>query len=95
MKALAFRSRGENKDAYDLVYVVRNHAGGANATAGVLRPIVNEPEAKEALAVLREDSDSVETIGPRRAAGFLYGTPNDDAQADAWAAVRDLLDAAS
>ena len=93
MKALAFRSRGENKDAYDLVYLVRNHTGGVQSIAAEFTPLLNEPEAKEALAVLRADFDSVETLGPRRAAEFLYGTPNDDAQADAWAAVRDLLDA--
>jgi hypothetical protein len=28
LKALAFDSRGENKDAYDLFYVVRNYGVG-------------------------------------------------------------------
>jgi hypothetical protein len=33
LKALAFDSRGENKDAYDLFYIVRNYGGGVDDVA--------------------------------------------------------------
>jgi hypothetical protein len=92
MKALAFHIRGENKDAYDLVYVLRNFGDGPGAVAARLTPLAGEPEALEAKRHLSEDFESVGHIGPLRAAEFLHGEPNDAAQADAWGAVRDLLD---
>jgi hypothetical protein len=92
MKALAFRSRGENKDVYDLVYVVRNFGDGPAAVAARLAPLVGEPETQEALRILAEDFETVGHLGPLRAGEFLHGGPNEDAQADAWGAVRDLLE---
>lgn len=55
LKALAFDSRGENKDAYDLCYVVRNFGAGPGDVAAKLRPLLDDPEAQRALAVLRRD----------------------------------------
>ncbi len=92
MKALAFHIRGENKDAYDLVYVLRNFGDGPSAVAARLTPLAGEPEALEARRHLAEDFESARHIGPLRAAEFLHGKRNDAAQADAWGAVRDLLD---
>ena len=53
---------------------------------------MQEPEALEALRILAEDFETVGHVGPLRAAEFLHDGPNDDAQADAWGAVRDLLE---
>jgi len=92
MKALAFRIRGENKDAYDLVYLIRNFESGPEAVAARLRPLMSEPEAQDAVGFLTADFETVEHVGPRRAAEFLHDGENEDAQADAWGAVRDLLD---
>ncbi len=92
MKALAFHIRGENKDAYDLVYVLRNFGVGPGAVAARLAPLAGEPESLEAKRHLAEDFESVRHIGPLRAAEFLHGEPNDAAQADAWGAVRELLE---
>ena len=39
LKALAFDSRGENKDAYDLYYVVRNFGSGVHDVVGKLQPL--------------------------------------------------------
>jgi hypothetical protein len=52
---------------------------------------MSEPEAQEALRVLIEEFATVGHVGPRRAAAFLHDGPNEEAQADAWGAVRDLL----
>jgi hypothetical protein len=91
MKALAFRSRGENKDAYDLVYLLRNYGAGVEDVAARLAPLLDDDEATRAVQILREDFGAIDRIGPRRAAEFLHGGRSDEAAADALGAVRDLL----
>lgn len=93
MKALAFRSRGENKDAYDLVYLLRNYGASVDEVAARVAPLLGDNEAKDAVLILREDFESIESVGPRRAAEFIHGERHDEAEADALGAVRDLLDA--
>ncbi len=93
MKALAFRSRGENKDAYDLTYVLQNYEGRARAVALRLAPLRAAREAAEGLTALDQDFAAVDSVGPVRVAEFLFGARDDVAEADAWAAVRDLFDA--
>lgn len=92
MKALAFRARGENKDAYDLTYVLLHHPVGIKAIGGRLAPLLDDQEAKEAVKYLNEDFDSIESLGPRRFAEFLSGERNEQLQSDAWGAIRDLID---
>jgi hypothetical protein len=78
MKAHAFRVRGANKDAYDLVYLLTHH--GSEPVAGVAEAFVriaDEPAAREALTFLAEDFASVDHVGPRRHAEFL-GNRDDD-----------------
>ena len=91
MKALAFRSRGENKDAYDLIYLLQNFGEGLEDVLRALAPLLEEPETQLALRYLSEDFKGPESVGPIRAAEFLHGARNDDAQADAWGVVSDLL----
>lgn len=93
MKALAFRGRGDNKDAYDLVYFLRNHRAGIAGVADLLSRLLNDgPEAGEAVGYLREDFATIEAIGPRRVAEFLGDATSEEDQADALGAVQDLLD---
>ncbi len=92
MKSIALRLRGENKDAYDIVYVARNVDGGIAALAERLRTLSAEPEVREALGYLRDDFASINSIGPRRYSEFLFDTIEDNACADAWSALRTLLD---
>ncbi|MFA4875639.1 MAG: hypothetical protein WC690_09910 [bacterium] len=82
LKALAFKGRGENKDAYDLYYLVRNFGKGVEDVAGSLRPLLQDAEAKRAIDVLRNDFLDRNGIGPRRVAEFLQGGPDDEIQAD-------------
>lgn len=91
LKAMAFRIRGENKDAYDLFYLLRNYGQGVSDVAAQLRPLLSDASAIKALAYLRADFLDAETIGPRRVAEFLYGRPDADIQADAAGFVRHLL----
>lgn len=90
LKALAFRNRGENKDAYDLFYVLRYLPAGLPGVARRLRPVAGDPLTREALEILEQDFAEIDGVGPRRVADFLGG-PDDALQADVRALVLDLL----
>jgi len=92
LKALAFRGRGENKDAYDLYYLVRNFGDGVEDVAACLRPLLGDLDARQALQILRDDFLDHEGVGPRRVAEFLQGGPDADIQADVVGFVKALLD---
>lgn len=82
LKALAFDLRGENKDAYDLFYLLRNYNGGAADVAAGLRALLPDPDAERALTVLGRDFLEHDAVGPRRVAEFLTGSSEDTIQAD-------------
>jgi hypothetical protein len=91
LKALAFRSRGENKDAYDLVYVLQNYGSRIDDVFRRLHPLLSSPSAQEALTVLVNDFSEIDHVGTMRVAEFL-GHPQDEViRADAAGAVRSLL----
>lgn len=91
LKALAFDSRGENKDAYDLFYVVRNYGADVAAVAEKLAPLMGEPDAKKAISILRRDFLDVDAVGPRRVADFVHRRPDADLQADVRSFIERLL----
>lgn len=91
LKALAFLGRGENKDAYDLYYFIRNFGAGVEDVADCLRPLLGDDEAQRALQVLRDDFLEHDGVGPRRVAEFLQGGPDDDIQADVVGFVSELV----
>ncbi len=91
LKALAFSMRGENKDAYDLYYVLRNFGTGVRQVADLLRPILDDPATEAALTVLRRDFTTRNSLGPRRVAQFQSGGPNIAIQADVVGFVDALL----
>jgi hypothetical protein len=91
LKALAFHMRGENKDAYDLYYVIRSFGDGPASVTARLRPILGEPEVQEALSILGRDFSAHGDVGPLRVAEFIHGVPDDDTQADALGFVQQLL----
>jgi hypothetical protein len=82
LKALAFLGRGENKDAYDLYYFIRNFGEGVEDVAACLRPLLGSRDAQQALNILRDDFLNHDGVGPRRVADFLQGGPDDVIQAD-------------
>ncbi|MFZ4696111.1 MAG: nucleotidyl transferase AbiEii/AbiGii toxin family protein [Verrucomicrobiia bacterium] len=91
LKSLAFHLRGENKDAYDLHYVLRNFGSGPHDVARRLKPLLQDAMAQEAIRYLREDFGDRTALGPRRVAEFLYGRPDEATQADVAGFVRRLL----
>jgi hypothetical protein len=91
LKALAFEGRGENKDAYDLFYVLRNYRSSIDDVFVRLEPLLDDEEANKALVILGRDFTDPESIGPRRVAEFITGGPDDDIQADVVGFVGQLL----
>lgn len=91
LKALAFGTRGENKDAYDLYYVIRNYGSGIDDVFKCLNPFLHEQETQKALQILRLDFSGPDGVGPSRVAEFLYRAPSDELQADVAGFVRELL----
>jgi hypothetical protein len=95
LKSLAFADRGEPKDAYDLVYMLRRWPGGVGdiverlvAHAARDREIV-----EEALGKLAEDFRTSESLGPKRATEFdgAEGENLDATAADVHGYVDDFL----
>ena len=94
LKALAFASRGENKDAYDLYYLVRNYANGPEEVAKRLRSLGEDLKCDEALNIMRRDFLDVRSVGVMRATSFLRGegVSDDVLQADIAGFVGSLID---
>ncbi len=89
LKALAFQSRGANKDAYDLIYTWRGL--GIESVARDIEPFLNDPHVDQALTVIKEDFTSHDAPGPRRAAAFAGRGTDDDIQADVMGLAQRLL----
>ncbi len=77
LKALAFRNRGNDKDAYDLYYVIRNFSGKEKSVTDYFNQLTETDEKAATLTILSEDFASEEHLGPKRIARFL-GTPDDE-----------------
>jgi hypothetical protein len=67
LKALAFRSRGENKDAYDLIYMLQNYGSGIDDVFRRLQPLLTNPSAQQALTILENE---FELMRPGRCGPF-------------------------
>jgi len=91
LKALAFDQRGENKDAYDLYFVIRNFGSGIDDVCRCLGPLLKEAETQKALEILNRNFSEPDGVGPSRVARFLYEGSNEDLQADVVGFVRELL----
>ena len=89
LKALAFRNRGTNKDAYDLTYIWRGL--GVEVVAERLTPFLTDPHVGQALTIIRDDFTKHDGPGPMRAAEFVMGGPDNDIQADAAGLAQRLL----
>ncbi|MCX5829815.1 MAG: hypothetical protein NTV58_17745 [Deltaproteobacteria bacterium] len=91
LKTLAFDGRGENKDAYDLFYVLRNYGAGIGDVVDRLRPLLKDSETRKTIDILKRDFLNQDGLGPRRVSEFIHGAPDDDIQADVVGFVRMLL----
>lgn len=97
LKILASQDRHENKDAYDLVFTLLNHAGGPGAAgaAAAASAIAKHEQVGEALVLLRERFRTVDLDGPSAHALFLAEPGDEEKRArlrqDAVATVREFL----
>jgi hypothetical protein len=87
LKSLAFQGRAENKDAYDLWYVLQNRGDAVDR----LKNLASDPIAQAALDVLARDFADADSVGPVRAAKFLYDQGDENLQADFAGLVRGVL----
>jgi hypothetical protein len=95
LKAFALAKRGERKDAYDLVYVLRRWPDGIEDVADrMARHAQRDPElVAEMLGLLDQEFASERAQGPRAASRFHDGMVDAERVADAYGVVRDMLDA--
>ena len=91
LKALAFRNRGNFKDAYDLYYLTRNYGKGVEDVASYLDPLVRTRPGQKAIDILKEDFLDERAIGPMRVARFATRDEDADIQADVVGFISDLL----
>lgn len=91
LKALAFDSRGENKDAYDLFYVIRNFGSGHEEVTKHILPLMISEYAERAIQILERDFSNPESIGAVRVARFLYGRLDDRIQVEVAGYVNQFL----
>jgi len=89
LKALAFRSRGEEKDAHDLTYVLET--AGIDEVARRISTFPSSTHLDNAFETLRSDFTSADAVGPVRLAKFRSGGANEGLQAESAARVRELL----
>ncbi len=94
LKALAFASRGENKDAYDLYYLVRNYGNGPEDVAKRLLSLGEDPKCREAIDIVRRDFLDVRSVGVMRATAFIRGegVSDDQLQADVAGFLRSFIE---
>ncbi len=90
LKALALAGRGEPKDAYDLVYVLRYYNQGPHSVATeVLPEEQSQPSFQHAIAALKHHFGKPEQDGPAKYAAF---NPSEEGAAiQAYAAVQEFL----
>ncbi len=82
LKALAFENRREPKDAYDLIYALRNYHGGPANVAKMIEPSeLLEPSFNDAVEVLKSRFRNIGESGPRAYSNFLNGDEPLEAQA--------------
>lgn len=91
LKAHALRLRSENKDAYDLVYLLQHFGDGTQDVVDRFLTIAEADDAKAALTILAEDFASPDHDAAVRAAKFLSEEGDPGRQADAYGAVQDFL----
>ncbi len=80
LKALAFGSRGQNKDAYDLFYVWRGV--GVRDIAESLVPLMPDTCIDKALSVIERDFCRHDGLGPVATAQFITQGIDENIQAD-------------
>lgn len=99
LKTLAMHDRGlkKPKDAYDIVFVLRNWPGGPAlaASAALESPVYNEDLVRESLDLLARHFEHTDMDGPGNYSKFLLDDDDDEEEArlrnEAVAAVKEFI----
>ncbi len=80
LKVLAFQDRHQNKDAYDLVFVIMNYPGGPTEAghASAASPIAGHPQVTDAIALLSARFADASRDGPHAYEAFLADSDDGD-----------------
>jgi len=95
MKATTFRTRGKEKDAYDLYTVIKEYPAGLDAVIAELRKSRDNKLVQEALDAAAESFQSIESLGPIAVADFqelASGAERDIIIRDAYEVINHVLD---
>lgn len=88
MKAAALAGRLKEKDAWDIVFCLRNYPGGVEAIVQEIAPHATHELVREAIDMLADKFATIDSIGPKFVADF---EELDDAEARA-SAMRDAFE---
>lgn len=93
MKGIVLGERYQEKDAYDIYAVVSRYRGGPRDVAEALRPFLQEPLVKDALASIQEAFATRKSNGPQWVADFIQPASTEERQrliTDAFMIVHEL-----
>ncbi len=76
LKGNTLQNRSKTKDAYDIVYCVRNFSGGIDAIAAEFQPWLSNALVQEGMRNIAKNFKSVDHDGPKMVADFE--DPGDD-----------------
>lgn len=68
LKAYALSERVKLKDAYDIYFCLKHFKGGPAALADAARPLLDSPQGRRAIEILREKFETMNSVGPNWAA---------------------------
>jgi hypothetical protein len=77
LKAFALNERMKKKDAYDVYFCLKNYAGGPAALARNCRELLGIPRATEAMGILKQKFETLNSIGPQWAGEVASGQGED------------------
>lgn len=91
LKVIAFRNRAEEKDAYDLFYVIPQTLEEQRRVAARLQSWRDRPAVEHALGLLAEDFAAPQSTGALAAERFIEATPDSGIATDLAARAQFLL----
>ena len=84
MKLRAFKFRQQPKDAFDILYTILHYDRGTDAAISDFQEEISaeNPAMNDALACLKESFDDERSLGPVKAAHFIFGQVNPNESKD-------------
>jgi hypothetical protein len=77
LKAFALNERMKQKDAYDVYFCLKHYAGGPAVLARDCRDLLVIPRAREAMGILKQKFETLNSVGPQWAGEVASGQGDD------------------